>query len=244
MIPKNADLFTGLTALEALFVRPEEQPWRALFRMSAFMTACKLRVRKWPERFFPISYSGEDENGMDRHRGVMKSFGKTNIRGGSDLTSDDHTLISGPVFLGNGVTLRKGAVVTGPAWIGDGVVIGQGCRIKHSILLPGSEIVYATRLTASLIGRGVRVGPGTVSEAVSFKGGTISYTGGNGRQFHGDEVEAIDTYLLELGLFAGDRSFIGGRTIASPGVILKPDTRVQEGSRLQGQKVFEGIVTS
>jgi NDP-sugar pyrophosphorylase family protein len=238
MIPKNSDLFTGLTKLEALFIRPDEYPWMALVRLVAFMTECKEGYRRWPRLLFP-----EDERGARKARSV-RPFGGIHVRGCKDIHNDEETLLLGPVFVGKGVTLRKGAVVTGPAWIGDGAVIGQGCRIKHSIILPKAEIVFGTRLKASLIGRGVRIGSGVVSETLPCRGGTIRYREENGQRFHGDEVESIDTQLPELGLFAGDNSFIGGGTIASPGVILKPNTRVQEGSRLRGQRVFEDVVES
>jgi mannose-1-phosphate guanylyltransferase len=61
--------------------------------------------------------------------------------------------VSGPVLVGEGLQLDSSARLDGPLVIGDGCVIGAGARVKHSVLLPGSEVPDGAMLAGAIYGR-------------------------------------------------------------------------------------------
>ncbi|MFA5935663.1 MAG: hypothetical protein WC787_02315 [Patescibacteria group bacterium] len=211
MIPKNADIFQNLTPYEEEFIRPDEYPWQALVRFFSFMDDCKKDPSKWPAHFPEL-----DSEKMEGAHGTIATFGRVHVRNAEDLKSDENTEIFGPSIFGKDVKVRKGTVITGPCWIGDGVMVGVGCRIKHSILLPGAKIVYGTRITHSIIGRGALVGSGVNLEASPFETESVRY-------------EETDTKMVELGVFVGDRARISAGVTCGAGVILAPDERIKSG---------------
>jgi len=202
----NKQLFSGLSRVEKVFIRPDEEPMVAFFRLMIFMQNCERKLYKWPELLFPQFGEALGRNGSERHHGTIVNQGSAHVRGGWGLNSDENTTLKGPLVLGRNVILRKGAVVTGPCWIGDDVVIGHACRIKHSVLLPGANITFGTRVSHALIGRDVHVGSNVVLE---------------------DEVPpGMKDDSFAMGLIAGDGCWIGGGAIIAPNVILKPGENV------------------
>jgi mannose-1-phosphate guanylyltransferase len=61
--------------------------------------------------------------------------------------------VSGPVLVGEGLQLDPSARLDGPLVIGDGCVIGAGARVKHSVLLPGSEVPDGAMVAGAIYGR-------------------------------------------------------------------------------------------
>ncbi len=51
-----------------------------------------------------------------------------------------HARIDGPVFLGRGTRIGRGAWINGPAVIGAGASIGAGATIQDSLVLPGARV--------------------------------------------------------------------------------------------------------
>lgn len=205
---KNASLFCS-----------DDEPWQTLAKVLAHLEShTSESLTPWP-RLPAVCKPGDETHG------TIESFGSIHVRGGENLKSDENTKIKGPVILGKDVILRKGAVITGPCLIGDGVIIGVGCRIKHSILFPGSHIVYGTRISYSMVGTNVRIGPGVVSEEESFR----------------PRNEPWSALLPRIGFFAGDGTWIGGGSVISPAVVLAKNTRVKEGTVLDEAEYF-GLV--
>jgi NDP-sugar pyrophosphorylase family protein len=219
---KNSDLFKDLPALEASFFHPEEYPWQTLMRV---LNLLKQHAEKhsWPEEDFPACNFKDTNSKMELSTGgVIES--EVNIRGsGAEFSIDYEAYMKGPIYLGKGVKLRKSAVVTGPCWLGDGVTIGHGCRIKNSIILQGAHIVYGTRLDYAIIGKNVQIQANVACTEKPFFGETV---------ICGPEGARVRTHLPDLGLIAGDGSYVGAGTVCSAGTILMPDTKVEEGSRL------------
>src|SRR4051794_35890071 len=88
--------------------------------------------------------------------------GAVNVKGGGTLiqpagaeeaieTGDPG--VSGPVLVDEGLQLDPSARLDGPLVIGDGCVIGAGARVKHSVLLPGSEVPDGAMLAGAIYGR-------------------------------------------------------------------------------------------
>ncbi len=218
---KNQDLFTDLHAAEFSFFgsnelelfRPNEEPCETLKRVIEY-----LERQRDPTNPTPWMHGPSECKPGDETCGAFETFGSVHIRGGEGLKSDENSRINGPVILGKGVVLRKGAVITGPCLIGEGATVGVGCRIKHSILLPGSRVVFGSRISYSILGRNARVGSDVCSEEEDFDGTRIPSSLG----------------LKGLGFFAGDDTWIGAGAILSPGVCLARGTRIQEGTLLNG----------
>lgn len=231
MIPKNGNLFTGLSEIEEKLLPPDEYPWQSLTRMLQFQTACRERRESWPAEF-PCTHDLEEEV-MSRHHGTVDSFGSLHVRGGACLKSDEDTKIIGPIILGKGVTLRKGAIVTGPCWIGDDVFIGHSCRITRSIILPGTKIVGQTRVSMSILGRNVEIGASVSlnDRHIVHPDEEIEYWDTDHCDRRGEQVP-IKTGLVELGAIIGDGSRVGGGATLAPGAILFPRCIVNYAAQL------------
>lgn len=61
--------------------------------------------------------------------------------------------VSGPVLVGDGCELDPSARLDGPLVIGDGCVVGAGARVKHSVLLPESEVPNGAIVAGAIYGR-------------------------------------------------------------------------------------------
>jgi mannose-1-phosphate guanylyltransferase len=61
--------------------------------------------------------------------------------------------ISGPVLAGEGLQLDPSARLDGPLVIGDRCTVGAGARVKHSVLLPGSEVPDGAMVAGAIYGR-------------------------------------------------------------------------------------------
>lgn len=215
---KNRSLFASYKRMGKTLMRgkndlflPDDEPWETLSKVLNHLSRhTSPPAVPWPR--LPAACKLGDEA-----HGVIESFGSIHVRGGETLKSDENTKIKGPVILGKGVILRKGAVITGPCLIGNGVIIGVGCRIKHSILFPGSHIVYGTRISYSIIGSNARIGPGAVSEEESFS----------------SREEPWSKDLPRIGFFAGDDAWVGGGSVISPAVVLGKKCRIKEGTVLE-----------
>jgi mannose-1-phosphate guanylyltransferase len=59
------------------------------------------------------------------------------VRAGSPL---DGAKVSGPVLVGEGVSIGAGTTIEGPAIVGDGCRIGEGSLLRDAILLEGAEV--------------------------------------------------------------------------------------------------------
>ena len=70
--------------------------------------------------------------------------------------------IEGPVMIGKNVTIQSGALIRPGTIIGDNCVIGHSCEAKHSIIQNKAKVQSFTFCGDSIIGKGTRVGSGTI----------------------------------------------------------------------------------
>src|SRR4051812_38759617 len=61
--------------------------------------------------------------------------------------------VSPPVLIGEGCEVDPSARLDGPLVIGGGCVIGAGARVKHSVLLPRSEVPDGAMVAGAIYGR-------------------------------------------------------------------------------------------
>jgi mannose-1-phosphate guanylyltransferase len=57
------------------------------------------------------------------------------------------------VLVGEGCDIDASARLDGPLVIGDGCVVGAGARVKHSVLLPGSDVPQGAIVAGAIYGR-------------------------------------------------------------------------------------------
>jgi mannose-1-phosphate guanylyltransferase/mannose-1-phosphate guanylyltransferase/phosphomannomutase len=88
--------------------------------------------------------------------------GTVRVKGGGTLlepVGDDDAIetgapgVSGPVLVGKGCKLDPSARLDGPLVIGDGCIVGSGARVKHAVLLPGSEVANGALVAGAIYGR-------------------------------------------------------------------------------------------
>lgn len=51
-----------------------------------------------------------------------------------------NTLIEGPVYIGSGASIERGATIIGPAWIGEGCHVQRGGKVERSILFEYTRV--------------------------------------------------------------------------------------------------------
>jgi mannose-1-phosphate guanylyltransferase len=61
--------------------------------------------------------------------------------------------VHGPVLVGRDCELDAEARLDGPLIVGDGCAIGPGARVKHSVLLPGAQVVAGAIVAGAIYGR-------------------------------------------------------------------------------------------
>jgi len=244
IVIKNSSLFSDLTEIERLFIHPDAAPWESLQAMVAFMERCAASASTWPKSMPCCIHATKM---LPTRTQSVFSEKPITCRGGWDLVVDESVVIHGPVFIGRGVKIRKGAAIIGPAYIGDGVTIGNSrvkqCIIRSGVTIKedgvvtvrdGAVIQSYVRLRNSVIGRGVRIFPNAVV---------------NDERITAREVEIYDgegwtlTSMEQYGLAAGDHAIIGGGSIAYPGAIVASDARVEHGTMLF-PKIYEGHITN
>lgn len=81
---------------------------------------------------------------------------------GGDVAIDPQARTYGPVFLGQGCTIRGRAVIHGPAVIGDYVTIGDGVTVDRSIIWSNSFIGDAATVNGAIIGKQCNIKRGAV----------------------------------------------------------------------------------
>ncbi len=143
--------------------------------------------------------------------------------------------IKGPVIIEEDAEIRSGSIIEGPAFIGRGTYIGNNVLVrKYSSLGPQSVIGYGVEMKNcvltgsgrvgrlsfigdSVVGEGVDIGSGIVTVNNNMDGSTVSVR---------VNKVALDSKMIKLGAFVGDRCRLGaGHTIA-PGSIIEPETVV------------------
>lgn len=69
---------------------------------------------------------------------------------GAELPDD--ALVEPPVWIGEGVSIGRGARLQGPLVIGDGATVGDRAALKDAIVLPGTEVAADAILIGAIAG--------------------------------------------------------------------------------------------
>jgi len=112
------------------------------------------------------------------------------------------------------VLLRKGTV------IGDNCVIGHGSEIKNAYICDEAKVGSHCFVGDSIIGKGARIGSGTITGNRRFDQKPIDWFTSEGKVASGKD---------KLGLLLGDYARLGANVTTNPGIVVGPKTWVSGG---------------
>lgn len=87
------------------------------------------------------------------HLPTIESAGADGVVVGSGSSIDAAEDVTGPVWIGQDVTIGEGVRLTGPVVIGDGASIGAGSKLRDTIVLPGTTVEPESLVIGATIGR-------------------------------------------------------------------------------------------
>ncbi|RLI36023.1 hypothetical protein DRO55_04350 [Candidatus Bathyarchaeota archaeon] len=140
---------------------------------------------------------------------------------------EDGAYVKGPVYIGDGATVRSGSYIEGPVYIGGGSDVGPNCRIhpytsigegvrignasevEGSIIMDGTRIGALSYIGYSIVGEGCAIGAGSITATIRFDSKTIRMR---------IKGQLVDSERTELGVVMGDNVKAGVGSIFMPGV--------------------------
>ncbi|MBI4990859.1 NTP transferase domain-containing protein [Candidatus Gottesmanbacteria bacterium] len=150
---------------------------------------------------------------------------KVTERKDKGVTIDMSSVISGKVYLGEGVRVLENAKIVGPTYIGRGTVIGNNVLIRQSLIGENCVIGNGSEITRSHIGNNCwfhtnYVGDSVIANNVSMGSGTVL---ANFRLDEGSIKSKIagqlmDSGKVKLGAIIGENVRIGVNASIMPGI--------------------------
>ena len=144
------------------------------------------------------------------------------IKGGCKIGGD--VSCRGNVYIGENVVISEGVSIVGPVIIEENSVIESGCKISRSIIGVNSHISKDSVIEDSIISHNNKIGEKCNIKGTKGDKSVISVVNEN--------KEVVPTGRINLGLIMGENSIIGDKCSIDPGVILLPDTKIKDSSRL------------
>lgn len=156
---------------------------------------------------------------------------------------DEHATLVGPVQVGKGTRILRGAHVQGPVIIGENCEIGPNCRIrpstyigdncrvgngsevKNSIFMEDSRAPHINYVGDSILGERVNLGAGTKIANLRLDERTIAVT---------LKGKTVDTGLRKLGAIIGDDVKVGINASIDAGTIVGEETFIGMGAVVRG----------
>ncbi len=201
-------------------------------------------ILNWPESMWPIRPDFLDSYNKDLLPDVAslsaltypwelmillrKTLGEK-IKGSrisEHATLKQFSLVEGPVWVEDGVTIFPFAHITGPAYIGEGSVVGQGAVIRGGVYIgKNSDIGVDSEVGRSILANkcslhNAKVLDSLVSSDVHFGSANTANFRLDGKNITSYvSGEKVDTGLRKLGAIFGEgHSFIGMNASTNPGV--------------------------
>ncbi len=134
-----------------------------------------------------------------------------NVKIGKNTVIHPYAVIQGPVEIGEGCEIRPGSMIRPGTVVGNRVVVGHGSEIKNSIIFNEAKIASNVFVGDSIIGRGARLGSGTVTGNRRFDQGIITVR---------VEDRKVSTEMEKFGCVLGDFSRLGANCTTSPGALI------------------------
>ena len=134
------------------------------------------------------------------------------VRIGANVTIESGTILKGPCYIGSNSYVGNNALIRNYSAIGPDSIVGYGSELKNCVLFGKNDIGRLSFVGDSVMGEGASSGPGltTVNHTVDYTPVTCESDSGT-----------VETGLVKLGSFVGDKVAIGARHVLGPGAILK-----------------------
>lgn len=156
----------------------------------------------------------------------------------------ENAIIKGNVYIGENVRVFEGAVIKGPCYIGDNCIVGNNAIVRDYVNIENKGMVGAlaevTRCIFQedvhvhsgyfgdcILGKGCRVGAGTVTANVRIDRGMVKSV---------VKGEKIETGLDSFGVIIGENSKVGINCSSMPGVLIGSNCKIGPGTI-----IFENI---
>ncbi len=150
---------------------------------------------------------------------------KLQAKSHSNVEISESSVITGNVYMDDGVRVLENAKIIGPCYIGKGTIIGNNSLVRESMISNGCVVGYGTEIARSYIGSNCwfhsnYIGDSIISENVSMGAGTVL---ANFRLDEGTIKSSIsgqftDTGKLKLGAIIGENVRVGVNASVMPGV--------------------------
>lgn len=144
---------------------------------------------------------------------------------GEGTTIHPFVVIEDDVIIGKNCEIRSGALIRSKTIIGDGCVIGHGAEIKHTFICDEAKIQGMTFVGDSIVGKGARIGTGTVISNRRFDQAAIAWR---------LEDEKIDSGQDKVGALIGDYARLGAHVTTNPGSVIGAFTWISSGNIING----------
>lgn len=154
---------------------------------------------------------------------------------GENTVIHPFAVIEDDVIIGKNCEIRSGALIRSKTIIGDGVVIGHAAEIKHAFVCNDAKIQGHTFVGDSIIGKGARVGTGTILSNRRFDQASVAWR---------VEDEKIDSRQDKIGALVGDYVRLGAHVTTNPGSIIGAMTWVASGNMINGFVGAKKFVTA
>lgn len=134
-------------------------------------------------------------------------------------------ILSGDVYIEDGVRIMENSKIIGPTWIGKNTIIGQNCLVRESMIGANCVVGYSTEIARSYISDNCwfhtnYVGDSVISSNVSMGAGTVlaNYKLNENSINSYVKNKIIDTAKVKLGSMIGSNVRIGVNTSIMPGI--------------------------
>ncbi len=134
--------------------------------------------------------------------------------------------VMGPAYIGEGVTIRHGALVRQNVVMLSGSILGHASEAKHSLFLPQASAPHFSYVGDSILGHRINLGAGTKLSNVTLLSEKDALTGQRPTIKLSIAGEEIDTGLAKLGAILGDDAQTGCNSVLNPGCLIGRNTLV------------------
>lgn len=133
------------------------------------------------------------------------------VKIGKNTIVGPYAVIEGPAMIGDGCVIRSNALIRPGTFIGNNVAIGHSAEVKNSIVFDDAKIASFVFAGDSIIGKGARLGSGTIlgnrrfdQAAIEIKVAGKSYPSGTDK----------------FGAIIGDYARLGAGVVTAPGTLV------------------------
>lgn len=200
-------------------------------------------VVKLKKENFPLKYPWHL---FDIERCLMDKYLRKKISKKAKIAKS--AIIKGKVQIGKNVRVYEGAVIKGPCYIGDNVIVGNNAIVREYTNLEdgvmigaGAEVtrsifqenvhVHSGYFGDSIIGKGTKIGAGTITANVRLDRGEIKAT---------VKGKRINTGIKNLGAIIGEETRIGINVSLMPGVLIGSNVNIGPHS-LVSRNIPDGV---